>query len=146
MTVVSVTRLRLRSVRFLLRLHWETWKIRRSLQKAPGFLRGKLLVDRKMAFWTMTIWRDVDSMLAFRDSPAHAAVMPKVGLWCDEASVVHWEAETDQLPTWKEAYRRMTESGKLSPLKIKSRDHEAHRFRKPVVSKSRETPIQPRMT
>ncbi len=137
-TIISVTRLRLRSIRFLPRLYWETRKIRLSLETTPGFLRGKLLADRNRTFWTMTVWKDVESMRAFRNSGVHAAVVPKLDKWCDEASVVHWEAEDDKLPTWREAHRRMIEAGKLSPLRFQSEDHRARRFREPYTAHWRE--------
>lgn len=138
MTIVSVTRLRLRSIRFLPRLYWETRKIRRSLEKAPGFLGGKLLADRKCTFWTMSMWKDADSMRAFRNSGVHAAVVPNLDKWCDEAAVAHWETEDDRLPSWKEAHRRMIESGKQSSLKFQSADHKARMFREPYTANWRD--------
>jgi hypothetical protein len=133
-TIVSVTRLRLRSIRFLPRLYWETRKIRRSLEKAPGFLGGKLLADRKCTFWTMSMWKDMDSMRAFRNSGVHAAVVPNIDKWCSEASVVHWEMKDGRLPCWKEAHRRMTEAGKPSPLKFQSADHKGRMVREPCTA------------
>jgi len=137
-TIVAVTRLRVRSIRFLPRLYWDAWKIKRSLRKAPGFLEGKLLVDRNRAYWTITSWKDLESMLAFRNGKVHARVARMVYKWCDEASVVHWTTKDPQLPTWKEAHRRMTEAGKLTQLRFQTADHKAHRFREPYWTKSRE--------
>src|SRR5687768_6400982 len=34
--------------------------------------------------------------------------------WCDEASVVHWNQETVELPSWSEAHRRMVKDGRQS--------------------------------
>jgi hypothetical protein len=67
-----------------------------------------------------------------------------VDKWCDEGSVVHWETEDLELPSWKEAHRRMTESGKLTPLTFPTADHIAHRFREPYWSESREERLEPR--
>jgi hypothetical protein len=145
-TVVAVTRLHVRSIRFLLRLYWDGRKIKRSLKKAPGFLGGKLLVDRNRAYWTITRWKDLDSMLAFRNSRVHAAVARMVYKWCDEASVVHWATKEDQLPSWKEAHRRMTESGKLTRLMFQTADHKAHRFRQPYWTNSREESLEPKFS
>ncbi len=144
MRIISVTRLRIRSIRFLPRLYWATRKIRRSLEKAPGFQVGKLLADRNRAFWTMSVWKDIDSMRAFRDSRVHAAVMPNVTRWCDEASVVHWETEAAELPNWDEAHRRMSEAGKPFPLKFQSADHDACRYKKPYVNKDNWRFVLPR--
>jgi uncharacterized protein DUF3291 len=144
MRIISVTRLRLRSVRFLPLLYWETRKLRRSLEKAPGFLMGKLLADRHRTFWTMSLWKDIDSMRAFKNCSVHAAVMPKAARWCDEASVVHWETEAEKLPRWDEAYRRMSEEGKPSPLKFPSAGYKARRYEKPYMINLRWLMVRPR--
>lgn len=144
MRIIAVTRLRLRSIRFLPRLYWETRKLRRSLERAPGFLRGKFLADRNRAFWTMSAWKDIESMRAFRNSKVHAGVVPNLARWCDEASVVHWETEADELPGWDEAHRRMSEAGKLSALKFQSPHHKAHRFKTPYVSNNNWEDVLPR--
>ena len=134
MRIICVTRLRLRSIRFLPSLYWKTRKLRQSLEKAPGFLMGKLLADRNRAFWTMSMWEDLDSMRAFRNSRVHAAIMPNAARWCDEASVVHWETRADELPDWDEAHRRMSESGKPSPLKFPSEDYKVRRYTRPYMN------------
>jgi Domain of unknown function (DUF3291) len=133
--IVCVTRLRLRSIRFLPSVYWATRKLQRSLEKAPGFVMGKLLADRNLAFWTMSVWEDIDSMRAFRSSRAHTAVMPNAARWCDEASVVHWETQAEKLPDWDEAHRRMSESGKPSPLRFPSADYKARKYKQPDTNK-----------
>jgi hypothetical protein len=133
--VISITRLRIRSIRFIPRLYWATRKLRQSLEEAPGFLKGKLLADRDWAFWTMSMWKDEESMRAFRNSSLHRSVMPKAARWCDEASVVHWETEADALPGWDEAHRRMSESGKPSPVKFPSKDYKAGRYEQPCTDR-----------
>lgn len=144
MRIISVTRLRLRSFRFLLSLFLQMRKLRRSLREAPGFLLGKLLADGCRTFWTMTLWKDAESMLAYRDSGLHKAVMPYAARWCDEASVVNWETESEELPHWEEAYRRMSESGKPSPLNFPSADYKACRYKKPHITKHNRLVILPR--
>ena len=131
MRIVCVTRLRVRSIRFLPGLYWATRKLQKAIKKAPGFVMGKLLADRNLAFWTMSMWEDIDSMRAFRNGRAHAAIMPNAARWCDEASFVHWQTEADELPGWAEAHRRMNESGKLSPLRFPSADHKACKYKQP---------------
>jgi hypothetical protein len=86
---VSVTRLRIRSIRFLPLFFLKTQRTGREIQAAAGFLGGELIVDRKLTFWTMTGWADERAMLNFRNSGAHKAVMPKLSQWCDEAAAVH---------------------------------------------------------
>jgi len=125
-------------------MNWESLKIKRSAVEAPGFLGGRILSDRNYAYWTMTAWTDADSMRAFRNSGAHATTALMLDKWCDEASVVNWETEDHELPSWKEAHQRMTESGRRMPLTFQSADHEAGRFREPYWAKWREEILVPR--
>ena len=105
---------------------------------------GKLLADRHRAFWTMTMWTDMESMRAFRTGSVHAAIMPKAARWCDEASVVHWETQADELPDWHEAHRRMSESGRPSPLKFQSADYKASTYKQPHMDNHNYLVVAPR--
>jgi hypothetical protein len=100
MAFISVTRLRLRSIRFFPPFLW--WGLLSSVQakRAPGNLKGTGLRDLHFTFWTLTAWTDEHAMRAFMWSGAHQRVMPKLYNWCDEASVVHWNQETAELPSW----------------------------------------------
>jgi heme-degrading monooxygenase HmoA len=140
--VISVTRLKLRSIRFLPAFLWNNRFVLQSITKAPGFRRGKTLVDAGQVYWTMTVWNDVASMRSFRSSGAHAQAMPKLANWASESAFVHWESERDQLPEWQEAHRRLTEKGRPSPLKKPSKEHNERRFREPRWASWRERPVQ----
>jgi hypothetical protein len=99
MPFVSVTRLRVRSMRFLPFFFLNALRSQRQVKASPGFLSGALLPDRGWAFWTMTAWDCAESMRRFMSSGAHKAAMPGLLEWCDEASVVHWEqAESLRFP------------------------------------------------
>src|SRR5579872_4858059 len=128
---ISVTRLRVRSVRHLPRFLWFTLRTQRQTVRAPGFLGGRLLVDSRRTYWTLTAWTDEKVMKAFRGSGAHARVMPKLVEWCDEASYTHWAGEGNSLPEWPEAYERLASEGRLSRVARPSPDHTARRFPKP---------------
>src|SRR5690349_16049880 len=114
MALVSGTRLRIRSLFYLLQFFWGNELSARQLVNSPGFLGGKLLVDRNRTFWTVTAWRDEVSMRAYRNSGAHRKVMPRLLKWCDEATVIHWSQESSRLPEWQEVHRRMVSEGKVS--------------------------------
>ena len=92
----------------------------------------------------MSMWKDLESMRAFRSSRVHASIMPNAARWCDEASVVHWETEAAELPGWDEAHRRMSEEGKPSPLKFPSADYKARRYQKPDINNPRCLVVLPR--
>ena len=131
MPFVSVTRLRLRSIRFLPAFAVHTLGSIRQVRQSAGFLGGSLLPDRRWAFWTLTVWDDRDAMRAYMTAGAHRTAMPKLLDWCDEASVVHWDATTTTLPTWSDADARMRQDGRPSKVRRPSADHAAMAFARP---------------
>ncbi len=135
MPLVAVTRLRLRSVRFLLPFFWYTRRAFRQATRAPGSLGAKLRKAEGLAFWTLTAWQDEAAMSAYRITPPHRQAMPGLLEWCDEASVAHWNQSSAELPDWKTAERRMAESGRLSKVNHPSPDQQAGR-----LDFTRETP------
>jgi len=128
MPFVSITRLRLRSLRFLPGFLFLTVRARTQVRHARGFQGGALLPDRRWTFWTMTVWDSQESMRAYILNGAHKAAMPKLLNWCDEASVVHWDQSDAGLPSWQEADRRMRQNGRISKVRHPSSDHAAMRF------------------
>jgi hypothetical protein len=67
--------------------------------------------------------------------------MPKLFDWCDEASIVHWEAAGDSLPSWAEAARRMRDEGRPSRVRRPSPHHADMAFAEPRLTQG--TPIRP---
>lgn len=57
--------------------------------------------------------------------------MPKLRLWCDEASYAHWNIAGADVPGWPEAYEHLCAQGKLSPVTFPSPDYTAQRFPPP---------------
>lgn len=123
MTLVSVTRLRLRSVRFLPRFLALTWRAARHIEASAGFAGGRLLIDRRLAFWTLTAWESEPAMRAAIMSGDHRVAMPNLIEWCDEASRAHWTQDQAALPTWREAEARMRREGKASIVRHPSPRH-----------------------
>lgn len=131
---VSVTRLRVRSLRFLPLFFLRNYLAQRQVVRAPGFFGGRLLVDRRRTFWTLSVWENERAMKAFRGSGAHGAVMPRLLNWCDEASYAHWEPVSAEVPDWREAYEHLLKDGRLSRVENPSQDHQARRFTPPRLS------------
>ena len=144
MPFISVTRLRVRSLRYLLQFVWQALKSARQAERASGFLGGRLLREAKNTFWTMTAWEDEMAMRAYRNAGAHRGVMPKLLDWCDEASVVHWSQESLALPDWQEAHRRMVKEGRPSKVNHPSPAQEANRIAAPQPGRIERTlkPVQ----
>ncbi len=131
MALISVTRLRLRSSRFLIPFFWHALRTTIQARRAPGNLDVKTTRAAGNAFWTLTAWEDEASMRAYRNSGPHRRAMPKLLEWCDEASVGHWEQATAELPDWREARRRMMAEGRLSKVKHPSPAQAAGRIAAP---------------
>lgn len=141
MPFVAVTRLRIRSPRFLPAFAVHAMQSLRRAKRAPGFLGGSLLTDRRWTFWTMTSWEGAGDMRRFMIAGAHAAAMPRLLEWCDEAAVVHWSQPDRRLPAWIEAAERMRQDGRPSKVRNPSPGHAALSYPAPRVSGAR--PIRP---
>jgi heme-degrading monooxygenase HmoA len=135
MSFVSLTRLRVRSIRFMPFFAVHTTRSLRQVRKAHGFQTGALLPDRNWTFWTMTAWDDAESMRRFMTAGAHKIAMGHLMHWCDEASVAHWEQEGSLLPSWEEADRIMRASGRASKVNHPSAEHAGLNYRAPRTSR-----------
>jgi len=117
MPFISITRLRLRGFLYLLPFAWQSNRIARQAERAPGFVTGQVYGDpMRLTFWTATVWENEAAMRGFRGSGAHQAAMPRLGHWCDEASVAHWNQPGAESPEPGIALRRMQAEGR--PLRV----------------------------
>lgn len=134
MPVVSITRLRVRSWRFLPFFFLRTMRIARQAAKAAGSLKVTLLRDTGNTFWTSTSWASEAAMKAFMHAAPHGPAMRKLMDWCDEASLVHWTQDGPELPTWEVAHQRLEGEGRPSKVRHPSAAHLAHKFPPPTAS------------
>jgi hypothetical protein len=139
MPLVSITRLRVRSFRYLPVFAIEAFRSARQAKNAPGNLAVSLLNDSHLTFWTRTLWKDEAAMRAFMIAGAHRHVMPHL-LQCDEAAVVHWVQDSPEPPSWQEAYRRLQQEGRASRVNYPSVAQTA--FEVPPPNTSRELKLK----
>jgi len=116
MPLVSITRLRVRSFRYLPAFLLGSLRSARAAKNASGNLAVSILSDANLAFWTRTLWTDERAMRAFMFAPAHRRVMPKLLQWCDEAAVTHWLQDSLEPPSWQEVHRRLQHEGRTSKV------------------------------
>ena len=128
MPFVSVTRLRLRSLRFFLPFVWDTTASIRQAKKSPGCFGVRTRKTGGLSFWTLTIWENEESMKAFRIRSPHREAMPKLAHWCDEASLAHWVQESKEPPSWEQATERLAALGRLSKVSHPSQDQDEGRI------------------
>jgi hypothetical protein len=131
MPLVSVTRLRLRSARYLIPFMIYALMSSRQARRSRGNLGVKLLRDANRAFWTLTVWQAEEDMRSFIMAGSHRRAMPKLLDWCDEASVAHWNQDSSELPGWNHAHCKLVEQGRPSKVSLPSRDHVARRIPEP---------------
>ncbi len=138
MPLVSITRLRIRSWRFLPGFFFYAFQTTRQAARADGNLATRILRDRHHTFWTATIWTSDVEMKRFMLAGAHGRAMRKVMHWCDEAALVHWTQENAVLPSWPEAHARLQTEGRPSKVSYPSPNHAAHKFPDPRAGRGDE--------
>ena len=115
--VVSVTRFRVRSLRFLPFFLIHAQRCLAQIRRSDGYLTGALRHDLDHAYWTTSMWRDESALLAYVTGGAHRTAMPKLSEWGAEASTVRWVQDTADLPSWPAAIERMRREGHALPLR-----------------------------
>jgi hypothetical protein len=128
MPLIAVTRLRIRSYRFLLPFLWQVWRSFRQAKQAAGNVGATVRRADGLAFWTLTAWQDEAAMNTYRITRPHRDAMPKLLEWCDEAAVAHWDQASAALPGWEIAERRLADSGRVSKVNHPSADQQAGRL------------------
>jgi Domain of unknown function (DUF3291) len=112
--LISVTRLRLRSIRFIVPFAYRTSQSRKQALTTPGCLDVRTRKTRGLTFWTLSLWDDEKSLRTFLAGGPHRSAMPRLAKWCDEAAVAHWDSTARELPTWESAAARLREIGRPS--------------------------------
>ena len=87
MPFISVTRLRLRSARYLIPFMIYALMSSRQARRSRGNLGLKLLRDANRAFWILTARQKDENLHSFMVAGSHRRAMPKLLDRCDEASV-----------------------------------------------------------
>lgn len=116
MSIVAGTRLRLRSALHLPAFLWGSLRSMRQARSAPGFIRGRVANDRDLAFWTLTVWENEETMRDYRNREPHRSAMARSGKMCDELVTAHWAQEGDALPGWDVVVARLKAEGRFLKL------------------------------
>ena len=133
MALISVTRLRVRSLRYLPGFFFYALRSSRQTKRAKGNLALGVLNDANLTFWTRTAWQDERTMREFMMTPPHRKAMAKLLDWCDEAALVHWVQDNAELPDWTEAHSRMQREGRPSKVRHPSQAQQAFEIAPPRV-------------
>jgi hypothetical protein len=122
--LVSITRLRVRSWRYLPAFFVAALRSAYQARRAQDNLAVTILREADNTYWTRSLWANETAMKSFMVSGIHRTVMPKLLKWCDEASVARWTQDSAQEPTWDELHLRMQRDGRAARVNYPS---EAHR-------------------
>ena len=128
MPFVSVTRLRVKSLFFLISFMKANEASVKEIKVSKGLLKGKELIDKKLTFWTVTIWENEEFMKKFRGSIAHRNAMQQLPFWCNEASYHHWTQEDNEFPSWDTISKKLFSEGRLSKVRNPSKAQIENRF------------------
>ena len=123
--LVSVTRVRLRSIRYLLPFLWNTRRTAREARNTPGNRGVRLRRTPGLNFWTLSGWDSAESMETFRKSSGHAAAMRGLRNWCDEAAFATAKTRGTELPDWAMAEEVLEGLGRLSLADLPSPEEAA---------------------
>jgi len=96
--LVNATRLRARGLRELREVLSLSRQVQAQLATSPGFLGGRLLVDRRLCAWTVTTWSDPACLRAF--GRAHAEVATQGGRLVTELGTTTWREPDAAPPDW----------------------------------------------
>jgi hypothetical protein len=138
MPFISITRLRVRSWRFLPSFFVQAIRSARQARAAQGSLGVWVLREDKNVFWTRTVWDSEPDMKAYILSGPHAKVMRRLLNWCDEAAVVHWTQDPIDPPSWKQAHRELLRIGRPSKVNHPSEAQRQYQIPEPKVLPGRE--------
>ena len=128
MALVSVTRLRLRSLRFLPAFVWAAQRSSRQALASAGNLGVITRKTRGLSFWTLSVWSDEKAMAAFRAASPHREAMAKLAHWCDEGAVAHWQQDGKAMPDWTDAAAQLAALGRLLRVDQPSAEQRAGRI------------------
>ena len=115
--VVSVTRFRVRSVRFLPFFLIHAQRCLVQIRRADGHLGSALRHDRDLSYWTASVWRDETALRSYVTMGAHRTAMPQLSEWSEEASTVRWRQANPDLPRWALIIERMRADGCAVPVR-----------------------------
>lgn len=106
--VCVATFLPLKSWLYLVPFLAMTSKVRKQAQNAEGIVNHIVRADfPKRHFWTLSVWKDGDSMRRFVASEPHATAMERFSIWAGAgAAFVEWK-RADRDVSWQEALERL---------------------------------------
>lgn len=124
MAFISMTRLKLRSYRYLIPFFVQNEEVLNQIRQSEGFIKGKEMATIGLSMWTSTLWASEKSLKAFYLSGSHRQAMSKLDIWVSEAVTGHREINTVELPSWEQARDELHKFGHFIKLSHPSLNHQ----------------------
>jgi hypothetical protein len=124
MPVVSITRLRLRSWKFVPSFAVYAVRSRMQASRADGNRGVNAMREPGNVFWTATLWESEEAVKKFMIANPHGEAMRRLLEWCNEGAVARWNQDGAEMPDWQEAHRRLQAEGRRSKVRFPSEAHE----------------------
>jgi len=106
--VHAATFLPLKGWRYMIPFQLMTSRVLKQAKQSHGMVHYAVKADfPKKHFWTLSIWKDIDSMRKFVMTESHITAMKKFEEWAGEGSAfVDWTSSSNSID-WKEAMTRL---------------------------------------
>lgn len=105
--LASATYLKIKNVFLLPRFVFRVMKVSRQVKRSDGLLHFSLKQKGILKYYTLTVWKNKDSMYNFRDNGEHLKVMKTINQLSNEYSFTNWE--TNLMPEWSIVFNRLNE-------------------------------------
>ncbi|MDQ5868809.1 MAG: hypothetical protein M3530_03670 [Thermoproteota archaeon] len=98
------TFLPLKSWKYMIPFQQMTSKVLKQIKLSKGVVNYAVKADfRKKYFWTVSIWKDQDSLRRFVIAEPHATAIKKFTEWSgDDSAFAEWASQSDAID-WAEA-------------------------------------------
>jgi hypothetical protein len=110
---VVVTRLDPRGPAGLRRVLRTTGQVVADCRAVPGFLGGRVAVDRRGRAWTLTVWESPAALRLF--GARHAAVAATIDEVAWDSDITAFRQEGTAVPSWSQAAQHSSVGGPARP-------------------------------
>ncbi len=129
-----MTRLKLKSMVYLLPFWIQNEQVVHQLRSSQGFLKGKELATPNLSMWTATLWDSREDIRDFYLSGSHKKVMRNIDKWSSEAVTGHQEVDFLEIPDWEQIRQELTRNGYFINLKDASSKHQCKIISQPKIT------------
>jgi hypothetical protein len=106
--ICVATFLPLKAWKYMIPFQLMTSKVLKQVKQTKGVMNYAVKADfPKKHFWTLSTWKDQDSLRRFVMAEPHATAIKRFSKWAGEGSAfVEWTSSSDSID-WKEALERL---------------------------------------